>query len=137
MRSLTTELSTNCTREPWCPEQPPPSWISENVNNSKLDRAIYNKFGGQMHHGHAEMTHDQKSKPTVNSCDIIKREHKCDDVKDYKSSQLTSLYFKPMQNSPVRAIVSVIDLSYLSYQQTLLKQQILYRKTAHSLSKVV
>jgi len=28
-------------------------------------------------------------------------------------------------------------LSYLSYEQTLLKQQILYRKTAHRLSKVV
>jgi len=41
----------------------PPSWISENVNNSELDRAICAKFGGQIHHGHAEMTHDQNSKP--------------------------------------------------------------------------
>ena len=31
------------------------SWISENVNNSELDRAICAKVGGQMHHGHAEM----------------------------------------------------------------------------------
>ena len=37
----------------------PPSWISENVNNSELDRAICAKFGGQIHHGHAEITHDQ------------------------------------------------------------------------------
>jgi len=35
------------------------SWISENVNNSELDRAICAKFGGQIHHGHAEITHDQ------------------------------------------------------------------------------
>jgi len=34
------------------------------------------------------------------------REHnRCADVKPYKSSRLTSLYFKPMQNSPVRAVV--------------------------------
>ena len=42
-----------------------------------------------------------------------------------------------MQNSPVRAIVKVANLSYVSYQLTLIKQQILYRKTAHNLSKVV
>ena len=42
-----------------------------------------------------------------------------------------------MQNSPVRAIVRVNNVSYVSYQQALIKQQILYRKTAHSLSKVV
>ena len=41
------------------------------------------------------------------------------------------------ENSPVRAILYVTNLSYVSYQQTLLKQQTLYRKTAHSLSKVV
>jgi len=70
----------------------------------------------------------------LNEC----REHNmCDDVKAYKSSQLTNRYFLPMQNSPVRATVWVTNLSYVSYQQTLLKQQILYRKTAHSLSKVV
>jgi len=43
----------------------PPSLITENVNNSELDRAIFTKFGWQIHHGHAEMTHDQKSKPEV------------------------------------------------------------------------
>jgi len=51
----------------------PPSWISEKVNNSELERAICTKFGGQMHHGHAEMTREQKSKPKVNSRDVIKR----------------------------------------------------------------
>ena len=57
-----------------------------------------------MHHGHAQMTHDQNSKPelflrdviimmnkdiyTLNEC----REHnRCADVKAYKSSQLTNL----------------------------------------------
>jgi len=34
-----------------------------NVNNSELDRAICAQIGGQMHHGHAEMTHGQNSKP--------------------------------------------------------------------------
>jgi len=47
-----TECS-NCTRL----ENPrwwrPPSWISENVSNFELDRAICAKFGGQIHHGHA------------------------------------------------------------------------------------
>jgi len=33
--------------------------------NSELDRAICAKIGGQMHHGHAEMTHGQKSKPEL------------------------------------------------------------------------
>jgi len=28
----------------------------KNVNNSGLDKAIYTKFGGKIHHGHAEMT---------------------------------------------------------------------------------
>jgi len=41
-----------------------------------------------------------------------------------------------MQNSPVRAIVYFTNLPYVSYQQTLIKQQILYRKTAHSLFKL-
>ena len=49
----------------WCLENPrwwrPPSWITENVDNSELDRVICAKFGGQVHHGHPEMTHDQKS----------------------------------------------------------------------------
>jgi len=38
---------------------------------------------------------------SLNEC----TEHRCDDVKAYKCSQLTDFYFKPMQNSPVRAIV--------------------------------
>ena len=29
------------------------------------------KFGGQMHHGHAEMTHDQNSKPELFLRDVI------------------------------------------------------------------
>ena len=43
----------------------PPSWISEKVNNSELDRAICAKFDGQIHHGHAEITHDQNWKPAL------------------------------------------------------------------------
>jgi len=59
-----------------------------------------------MHYGHAEMTHDQKSKPELLLRDVIImmnkdvaynnecREHnRCDNVKAYKSSQLTNLYF--------------------------------------------
>ena len=42
-----TECS-KCTRLEY-----PPTWISENVNNSELDTAICAKFGGQMHHGYA------------------------------------------------------------------------------------
>jgi len=49
----------------------PPSWISENVNNSELDRAICAKFGGLLHHGHAQMTHDQNSKPELFLRDVI------------------------------------------------------------------
>jgi len=66
---------TECGKFTWF-ENPiwrPPSWISENVNNFELDRAICTKFGGQMHHGHAEMTHDQNSKSDVYSRDVIKR----------------------------------------------------------------
>jgi len=53
----------------------PPSWISENVNNSESDRAICTKFGGQMHHGHAEITHDHNLKPELYLRDVIKRMH--------------------------------------------------------------
>ena len=45
--------------------------ISKNVNNYELDTAIDAKIGGQMHHGHAEMTHDQNSKPEVILRDVI------------------------------------------------------------------
>ena len=69
--------------------------------------------------------------------DECRENNRCADVKAYKSSQLTNLQFKPMQNSPVHTSVQVTNLSYVSYQQTLIKQQILYRQTAHSLSKVV
>jgi len=48
-----------------------PSWISENVNNCELDRAICAKFGGQMHYGHAQMTPDQNSKPEVYLSSVI------------------------------------------------------------------
>ena len=74
-------------------------------NISKLDGAICANFGGQMHQGHAEMTHDQNSKPEVFLRDVIImmnkgvryilnecREHnRFGDVKAYKSSQLTNL----------------------------------------------
>jgi len=33
------------------------------MSNCELDRATGTKFGGQMHHGHAEMTHNRNSKP--------------------------------------------------------------------------
>jgi len=36
-----------------------------NVNNCELDRAICAKFGVQINHGHAEMTHDQNWKPEL------------------------------------------------------------------------
>jgi len=49
----------------------PPSWILENVNNSELDRAICVKFGGQMHHGHAVITHDHNSKPELFLRDVV------------------------------------------------------------------
>jgi len=49
----------------------PPSWISKNVNNYEWDRAICAKFCGQMHCGHAEMTHDQNSKPELFLRDVI------------------------------------------------------------------
>jgi len=80
-----------------------PSWISENVNNSELDRAICAKIGLQMHHGHAEMRHGQKSKPELFCVTSLLwwikmyilnkyREHnRCADVKAHKSSQLTNL----------------------------------------------
>ena len=45
----------------------------KNVNNSGLDKGICSKFDEKMHHDHAEMTRDQKSKPEVNSRDVIKR----------------------------------------------------------------
>ena len=40
-------------------------------NNSELDRAICAKVGRQMHHGHAEMRHGQKSKPELFLRDVI------------------------------------------------------------------
>ena len=40
-------------------------------DNSELDRAICAEFGGQMHHGHAEMTHGQKSKLELFLRDVI------------------------------------------------------------------
>jgi len=59
---------TECSKFTWL-ENPrwwrPQSCISENVNNSELDGAICANFGEQMHQGHAEMTHDQNSKPEV------------------------------------------------------------------------
>ena len=45
----------------------------KNVNNSGLDKGICSKFDEKMHHDHAEMTHDQKSKPEVNLRDVIRR----------------------------------------------------------------
>jgi len=61
---------------------------------------------------------------SLNEC----REDRCDNVKAYKSSQLTDRYFKPMQTSPVRAIVLITNLLYVSYQETLFKQQYIIQK---------
>jgi len=36
-----------------------------------MDRAICAKFGGQVHHGHAQMTHDQNSKTELFLRDAI------------------------------------------------------------------
>ena len=58
-----------------------------------------------MHHGHAQMTHDQNSKPELFLRDVIimmnkdvgyilnecQEHNRCADVKDYKSSQPTNL----------------------------------------------
>ena len=52
--------------------RPPSLILKKNINNSVLDKDICTKFHGKMHHGHAEMTTDQKSKPEVNSRDVIK-----------------------------------------------------------------
>ena len=45
-------------------------------------------------------------------------EHRCDDLKAYKSSQLTDLYFKPMQNSPVRTVVYRLLICYTTILPT-------------------
>ena len=53
----------------------PPSLIPKNINNSGLDKDICTKFHGKMHNGRADMQRwprDQKSKPEVNSRDVIK-----------------------------------------------------------------
>ena len=65
-----TECS-KCTRLEYPRWWRPPSWISENVNNSELDRAIGAKFGGRKQHGHAEMTRDQYSKPELFLREVI------------------------------------------------------------------
>ena len=73
-----------------------PTWISEYVNDTELDRAICTKFGGQMRNAtwrwHMTKTRNRKfiCVTSLNKC----REHRCDDVKAYKRSQLTDLYFK-------------------------------------------
>ena len=46
--------------------------FGKSMNNSGLDKDICTKFNGKMHHGHVEMTRDQKSKAEVNSRDVIK-----------------------------------------------------------------
>ena len=44
----------------------------KNVNNFGLDKDILHQIIWKMHHDHAEMTIDQKSKPEVNSRNVIK-----------------------------------------------------------------
>jgi len=113
---------TECFKFTWL-ENPrwwrPPSWISENVNNSELDRELcaQNMVGRCITAICGDDTWPKLETGTffcvtsllsrikmyiLNEC----REHnRCADVKAYKSSQLTNLLFKPMQHSPVRAIV--------------------------------
>ena len=57
----------------------------KNVNNSALNKDICTKFYGKMHDGHAQRwTRDQKSKPEVNSRNVIKwKKHKFVDLSDY------------------------------------------------------
>jgi len=114
---------TGCSKFTWLKNPRwwrPPSWISENVNNSELDRAFCAKFGGQMQwcimamrRWHMTKTRNRNffcvtsllwwiKMYILNEC----REHnRRADVKAYKSSQLTNLKFKPMPNSLVCAIV--------------------------------
>ena len=119
LKHYTTNMS-ECSKFTWLRNPRwwrPPSWISENVNNSELDRAICTKFGGQMHHGHAEMTHDQNSKPElfcVTSLWWIKmyilnecREYnRCDDVKAYKSCQLIQIFSLSLCSTHLFALLS-------------------------------
>jgi len=80
----------------------PPSWFLENVSNSELDRAICTKFTA-MRRWLMTKSWNRKSIRVTSSNEC--RKHRCDELKAYKSSQLTDVYFKPMQNSPVRDIV--------------------------------
>ena len=45
--------------------------FKKNVNNSGLDKDICIIFYVKMHHGHAQMTHDQNSKPERFLRDVI------------------------------------------------------------------
>ena len=128
----------------------PPSWISKNVNNYEWDRAICAKFCGQMHCGHAEMTHDQNSKPelfcvasllwwikmySLNEC---REYNRCDNVKAYKTrARNFQIFIFSLCRTHLFALLSGLLICRTSSTKKLLKLQILYRKTAHSLSKVV
>jgi len=57
----------------------PPSWVLENVTNSELDTAICTKFGGQMHHSHAE-TRSRNWKLIRVMSSNERLEHKCVDL---------------------------------------------------------
>ena len=76
-----TNMSTNITLSTCRNNQIYITWKSKmaalefrkNVNNSALNKDICTKFYGKMHDGHAQRwTRDQKSKPEVNSRDVIK-----------------------------------------------------------------
>jgi len=47
------------------------TWKSNMVAVAVLDFAICAKFGGQTHHGHADITHDQNLKPELCLRDVI------------------------------------------------------------------
>jgi len=116
---------TECSKFTWL-ENPrwwrPPSWswISENVNNYELDRAICAKFGVQLHHGHAEMTNDLKLKPELfcetsllwrikmyilNEC----REHnRCADVKAYTRALNLQIFSLSLCRTHLFALLSML-----------------------------
>jgi len=62
----------------------PPSLISENVNNSRLDEDICTKFYGKMHHRHAQMTTWPKNRKLIRVTSSNEGlEDKCVDLSDY------------------------------------------------------
>ena len=117
----------------------PPSCISENVNNSELDRAICTKVGL----ADASRSCGDETWPKVETGtflrDVIIMMNK--DVYINVGNIIGALMSRPTRalnlqifslslcRTHLFALLSTVtNLSYVSYQQTLIKQQILYRK---------